>query len=152
VARIGRIAFQEMFQDDSGTPIGISKILSDKYVATIITLAVAYFLAKAGYMAIWPLFGSSNQLLAVLALMACAVFLKKTKRVFLVCVLPSIFMTAVTFVALIIKIAQLGSTITAPGNALQLVFAVLVFGLGLCIVFQSLKTLAATKTAPASAA
>jgi carbon starvation protein len=147
VARVGRLSFQEFFQDDSGKQGGISNILSNKYVATIATLLFAYFLAKAGYLSIWPLFGSSNQLLAVLALLACAVFFKKTKRLYIVSVLPAIFMTAVTFVALIIKITQLGFTITAPGNALQLVFAVLVFVLGVCIVFQCFRALASKKPA-----
>jgi carbon starvation protein len=150
VARVGRLSFQEFFQDDSkpaDRQTGVTKILTNKYVATIATLGFAYFLAKAGYLAIWPLFGSSNQLLAVLALMACAVFLKKTKRFHIGLVIPAVFMTAVTFVALIIKILQLGSTITAPGNALQLVFAVLVFGLGVCIVIQCWTTLMSRKAA-----
>jgi carbon starvation protein len=150
VARVGRLSFQEFFQDDSkpaDQQSGVIKFLTNKYVATIATLAFAYFLAKAGYQAIWPLFGSSNQLLAVLALMSCAVFFKKTKRLYIVCVIPALFMTAVTFVALIIKILQLGSSITQPGNALQLVFAVLVFGLGVCIAIQCLTTLASKKAA-----
>mgnify|MGYP000721362527 FL=1 len=56
------------------------KVVTNKYFATIITLVLAYLLTKVGYAEIWPLFGSANQLLSVLALVACAVFLKKTKR------------------------------------------------------------------------
>ncbi|MDD6608155.1 MAG: carbon starvation protein A, partial [Subdoligranulum variabile] len=83
VARIGRLSFQELFldasiEDDKMEPW--RKVLTNKYFATVITLILAYLLAKVGYKSIWPLFGSANQLLSALALIACAVFLKKTKR------------------------------------------------------------------------
>ena len=55
------------------------KVVTNKYFATIITLVLAYLLTKVGYAEIWPLFGSANQLLSVLALVACAVFLKKNQ-------------------------------------------------------------------------
>ena len=57
-------------------------------------------LTKVGYAEIWPLFGSVNQLLSVLALVACAVFLKKTKRQGCMFWIPMAFMMAVTFTAL----------------------------------------------------
>jgi hypothetical protein len=40
---------------------------------------MGYFLALGRYQNILPLFGSANQLLAALALIACAVFLKKNE-------------------------------------------------------------------------
>ena len=58
----------------------IFAVTFDENFATIITLVLAYLLTRVGYAEIWPLFGSANQLLSVLALVACAVFLKKTKR------------------------------------------------------------------------
>jgi carbon starvation protein len=152
VARIGRISFQELFMDDSkdeDEQAVITRLLTNKYFATTATLLIAYFLAKSGYMALWPLFGSSNQLLAVLALLACAVFLKKTKRFHLGLVIPAMCMTAVTFVALVIKILQLVNTLSDPGNILQLIFAVLVFGLGISIVYQGFSTLAQKKASAA---
>jgi hypothetical protein len=41
---------------------------------------IAFLLAILGYQNIWTLFGSANQLLAALSLIACAVFLKKPNR------------------------------------------------------------------------
>lgn len=83
VARVGRLSFQEFFIDDDTDMDNLplyKKVATNKYFSTVITLVLAYLLAKVGYAEIWPLFGSANQLLSVLALIACAVFLKKTKR------------------------------------------------------------------------
>lgn len=147
VARIGRLSFQEFFQQDDGRQTSMGTFMSNKYVATAATLIVAYFLAKAGYSAIWPLFGSANQLLSVLSFIACAVFLKHTKRIHAILYGPIFLMIAVTFTALSMKIYQLSTTIVNGlsknmfSDGLQLVFAFLVFGLGICITVQGIKAL-----------
>ncbi len=149
VARIGRLSFQEFFQEsgDETQRSAAQSVLTNKYFATAATLVFAYFLAKAGYSSIWPLFGSANQLLSALAFIACAVFLKRTKRAYGMMFVPFFFMIAVTFTALIIKIAQLasafaGRTSASPfADTIQLVFAVLVLALGICVAVQGLKAL-----------
>ena len=103
VARVGRLSYQEFFIDDDTDMDNLplyKKVATNKYFSTVITLVLAYLLAKVGYAEIWPLFGSANQLLSVLALIACAVFLKKTKRQGAMLWIPMIFMMAVTFTAL----------------------------------------------------
>ncbi|MDD3213099.1 MAG: carbon starvation CstA 5TM domain-containing protein, partial [Eubacteriales bacterium] len=159
VARVGRLSFQELFQDSDTVEVGpVRKVLTNKYFATVVTLALAYVLAKAGYSAIWPLFGSANQLLSVLSFIACAVFLKRTKRASGMMYVPIFVMMAVTFTALSIKIVQLsgslfGSLSTNPfADGLQLVFAVLVLGLGVCVAYQGIKALFMGKTEEEEAA
>ena len=148
VARIGRLSFQEFFIDedvDSNNMSGFLKVVTNKYFATILTLVLAYLLAKVGYAEIWPLFGSANQLLSVLALVACAVFLKKTKRQGCMLWIPMFFMMAVTFTALtmtIIKLVKLFATTGLTlGSGLQLVFAVLLLLLGVIVAIQGVKKL-----------
>ena len=148
VARIGRLSFQEFFIDedvDSNNMSGFLKVVTNKYFATIVTLVLAYLLAKVGYAEIWPLFGSANQLLSVLALVACAVFLKKTKRQGCMLWIPMFFMMAVTFTALtmtIIKLVKLFATTGLTlGSGLQLVFAVLLLLLGVIVAIQGVKKL-----------
>ena len=148
VARLGRLSFQEFFMDDSVDENNMSpflKVMTNKYFATVITLVLAYLLAKVGYAEIWPLFGSANQLLSVLALVACAVFLKKTKRQGCMLWIPMGFMMAVTFTALSMTIIKLSkafmTTGLSLGNTLQLVFAVLLLILGVIVAIQGIKKL-----------
>ena len=136
VARVGRLSFQEFFLDDDVDEDNLSpflKVVTNKYFATIITLV----LAKVGYAEIWPLFGSANQLLSVLALVACAVFLKKTKRQGVMLWIPMVFMMAVTFTALGMTIFKLSKAFVTTGlslgNTLQLIFAVLLLILGVIV-------------------
>ena len=148
VARVGRLSFQEFFIDDDVDEKNMSpflKVVTNKYFATAITLVLAYLLAKVGYAEIWPLFGSANQLLSVLALVACAVFLKKTKRQGAMLWIPMVFMMAVTFTALGMTIVKLSkafvTTGLSQGNTLQLIFAVLLLILGVIVAVQGIKKL-----------
>lgn len=148
VARVGRLSFQEFFLDDDVDEKNMSpflKVVTNKYFATIITLVLAYMLAKVGYAEIWPLFGSANQLLSVLALVACAVFLKKTKRQGVMLWIPMVFMMAVTFTALTMTIVKLTTAFMTTGlslgNTLQLIFAVLLLLLGVIVAIQGIKKL-----------
>ena len=148
VARVGRLSFQEFFIDDDVDEKNMSpflKVVTNKYFATAITLLLAYLLAKVGYAEIWPLFGSANQLLSVLALVACAVFLKKTKRQGAMLWIPMVFMMAVTFTALGMTIVKLSKAFVTTGlslgNTLQLIFAVLLLILGVIVAVQGIKKL-----------
>lgn len=148
VARVGRLSFQEFFMDDGVDEKNMSpfvKVMTNKYFATAITLVLAYLLAKVGYAEIWPLFGSANQLLSVLALVACAVFLKKTKRQGVMLWIPMAFMMAVTFTALSMTIVKLSkafmTTGLSIGNTLQLIFAVLLLILGVLVAVQGVQKL-----------
>ena len=148
VARIGRISFEEFFMDDNVKEEEKStflKIVTNKYFSTILTLVLAYLLATVGYAEIWPLFGSANQLLSVLALVACAVFLKKTKRQGVMLWIPMAFMMAVTFTALTMSIVKLSKAFFTVGltlgNTLQLVFAILLLLLGVIVAIQGVKKL-----------
>lgn len=148
VARVGRLSFQEFWMEDGmdeKTMNPFLKLMTNKVFATVITLVLAYLLAKVGYKEIWPLFGSANQLLSVLALVACAVFLKRTKRKGFMLWVPMFFMMAVTFTALAMTIYTLsGALVTTSltlGNTLQLIFAVLLLILGVLVAIQGTQKL-----------
>lgn len=148
VARVARLSFQEFFIDEDTDMDHLSpfkKVVTNAWFATIITLVLAFMLAKVGYAEIWPLFGSANQLLSVLALVACAVFLKKTKRQGAMLWIPMFFMMAVTFTALTMTIVKLFTALTTTGltlgSTMQLIFAVLLLILGVIVAIQGIKKL-----------
>ena len=155
VARIGRMSFQELFYGDSTDPADmtpVQRVLTNKYFATVITLFFGYLLTLGGYSNVWPLFGSANQLLAALVLIALAVFLKTTGRTLWTLYIPMFVMLAVTFTALIQKTIALVSNFMS-GNAtllvdgLQFVVAVLLMVLGVMVAFSCLKKLFGRKAA-----
>lgn len=150
VARVGRLAFQEFFldsTDDETTMSPVKKFLTNKYTAIVATLVMAYALAKAGYANIWPLFGSANQLLSALALIACAVFLKRTNRKGWMLWVPMGVMLAVTLTALTMTILTkfggifAGTTANLGGDLLQGCFAIALFVLGVTVAVQGVKKL-----------
>ncbi len=150
VARVGRLSFQELFLDDSITDENmgkVRKVLTNKYFATIITLVLAYALTLVGYKNIWALFGASNQLLSVFAFLACAVFLKRSKKVRWFMYIPLGAMLAVTFTALGMTVYNkataliMSSSTDIFGDVLQLVFATLIIILGVCVVIEGFRKL-----------
>lgn len=91
--RLARFAFQEFFEGKS--------FLSNRFIATSITIAVAGYLAFTGqWKAIWPVFGAANQLLAALALLAVSAWMAKRglKNGFLK--IPMVIMAIITVCAL----------------------------------------------------
>jgi carbon starvation protein len=146
VARVGRLAFQELFTDEHIKETPLKKALTNKYVATVLTLVMGHLLAVIGYATIWPLFGAANQLLAALSLIACAVFLKKTKRQGAMLWAPMIIMLAVTFTALFFTIKTktsllLGGNFSIADDGLQLIFAILLLILGIMLAVSGIKKL-----------
>ena len=128
----------------------LHKILTNKYFATIITLIPGYLLTLGGYNNIWPLFGSANQLLAAMVLIALAVFLKTTGRTGWTLYIPMFAMLAVTFTALVQKVIALvtsvsNGTATFLVEGLQLIVAILLMILGALVAYHCLAKLFTAK-------
>ncbi|GHU62641.1 hypothetical protein FACS189445_5740 [Spirochaetia bacterium] len=155
VARLGRLSFQELFAPPGDRvdlrsiakklPLPV-RILSGKLAAAAATMGPAYFLAVTGYQNIWALFGAANQLLAALTLIACLLFLKKTKRRFFMLLIPTIIMLAITFSSLVITIGAKISLMqrgnfTRADDGLQLVIAALLLVLGILVVISCVRKL-----------
>ena len=153
VARIGRMSFQELFLGDTTDPekmTPVQRVLTNKYFATVITLFFGYLLTLGGYNNVWPLFGSANQLLAALVLIALAVFLKTTGRTGWTLYIPMFAMLAVTFTALVQKFIALVQNVSAGQatflvDGLQLIVAILLMVLGVLVAFSCLKKLFTAK-------
>lgn len=97
--RLARFMFQEFFE--SRTTESKPLLIKNRFVSTGITVAFGIALTFSGQtMSIWPVFGSANQLLAALALLALTVWVANLKKGFLFVLIPMIFMFAVTLTAL----------------------------------------------------
>ncbi len=98
--RLTRYALQELTVEWAPT-------LSNKYVATIISVVLGGILALTGtWSAIWPIFGSANQLLAGLTLLGVSAWLAHMGKKYTMTLYPMVFMIIVTVVALITMVFQ----------------------------------------------
>lgn len=97
--RLARFMFQEYFEDNQKENKSI--FVTNRFASTAVTVAFGAALTFSGQtMSIWPVFGSANQLLAALALLALTVWVANLKKGFLFVLIPMIFMFAVTLTAL----------------------------------------------------
>ncbi|MGF7058229.1 carbon starvation CstA family protein [Brassicibacter mesophilus] len=132
--RLGRFIFQEYFEDPSKDK---QSIFTNRYMSTTITVVLGGALAFKGWSQVWPLFGSANQLLAALALMAVAVWLGKIGKNNKMFIIPMIFMFIVTLSALVLLI----KTNIVAGQMLLVLFASLLLVLAIILAIQAFKVL-----------
>lgn len=152
VARIGAMSFSELWLGDKadGSDVNaVRRFLGNRYVATLLVLIPGFALALGGYNNIWSLFGSANQLLAAMVLIALSVFLKATGRKGLMLVIPSCFMLVVVFVSLVTILMGIVPVVGTPDfnfltHGLQLIFGVLLLVLGVIIAVSCFKKRADT--------
>ena len=148
--RLARFMFQEFWLDGTKgeTPenvTGYKKVLANPYVATIITVVLGVMLGLNGYAKIWALFGSANQLLAALGLLAVATWLGnvgKDNKMFLI---PMAFMLLVTVASLAINTKSQWAAI-AKGGAdwgpwAQVILGVLLIVLALVLAIEGVVTI-----------
>ena len=147
--RLARFMFQEFWLEPGQTAAdvkeGYKKLLVNPYFATIITVVIGILLGMTGYAKIWGLFGSANQLLAGLGLLAVATWLGnigKNNKMFL---LPMAFMMVVTIASLVITVKNQAGIISAGGADwgpyAQTVLALLLIVLAVLLVIEGVQTL-----------
>ena len=90
--RISRLLISENFK---------SKFFKNKIIAVLIAIIPAYFLAVTNaYTDLWRLFGSSNQLIAAIALITISAFFVEHKKKIKFLIIPTLFMIITTISAL----------------------------------------------------
>ncbi len=152
--RLARFMFQEFWLDASKgeTPenvTGYKKIFSNMYVSTGITVVLGVLLGLNGYEKIWALFGSANQLLAGLGLLAVATWLGnigKNNKMFLI---PMGFMIIVTICSLLINTKNQIAVISAGGADwgpyVQAILGILLVVLAVILAIEGCMTIAHPK-------
>lgn len=126
--RLARFMFQEYFENKESEKKSV--FVTNRYVSTAITVAFGAALTFSGKtMSIWPVFGSANQLLAALALLALTVWVANLKKGYLFVLIPMIFMFAVTLTAL----AMLIYTNFIAANYTLAVISILLFTLAVLL-------------------
>ena len=147
--RLARFMFQEFWLEPGQTVAdvkeGYKKLLVNPYFATAITVVIGIVLGMTGYAKIWGLFGSANQLLAGLGLLAVATWLGNIGRNNKMFLFPMAFMMVVTIASLIITVKNQVGIISAGGADwgpyAQTILAVLLIILAILLVIEGIQTL-----------
>ena len=148
--RLGRFMFQEFWLDTAKGETadnvgGVRGFLANPYFATGLTVFLGVMLGMNGFAKIWALFGSANQLLAALGLMAIAAWLANIGKNNKMFVIPTCFMMLVTICSLALNtkaqwaIIQSGKADWGPYS--QVFFGVLLIVLALELAVEGYQVL-----------
>lgn len=151
--RLGRFICQELFMPrtksehtESGfsenTVSGFRKILTNKYTASVLIVAISMGMALSGEAAaIWPIFGASNQLMAALTLLVISLWLLSRNANWLVAFVPMVLMMVMSLWGVIEVIKnQFNSNNVLVGIGYVLIaMALLMLFLGLNIIIATIK-------------
>jgi carbon starvation protein len=138
--RITRYICNELFGETFGVPF-----MKNKYAATLLVGILAGALALGNWMAIWPVFGAANQLIASLVLIVATVYLLSRGRQFVFTAIPAVIMLVTTISALVY---QIYTFVTAEEpNILLATIAVILIVLAVFLARTAIVTVARTRKA-----
>jgi carbon starvation protein len=110
------------------------KVLQNRWLATLVAVGSSALLDRgAGGMRIWPLFGTTNQLLAGLTLLIVSLFLIRLRRPAWVTVVPMSFVLVMTTWAMVLNLIRYRS----ESQTLLLVVGGAIFVLELWLLFEA---------------
>lgn len=125
--RIGRYLLQELGEYTTADGRVHKTFLTNPYIATAITVGISLLFTAYGYQRIWPIFGSANQLLAGLSLLAVAAWIKnRQKRNSWETIIPLVFMFIVTLSALGLVVYTNIAKNTFDGYVLAVIAAIMI--------------------------
>jgi carbon starvation protein len=123
-------------------------LLKNRYIATLVAVVSAFCLSMInngkGGLIIWPLFGTVNQLLAGLALLAVTMYLFRIKKPVYYTLLPMVFMLAVTAWAMLINLINF----VAQSNWLLVSLGSGIFVLEIWLILEAVLVLKSLREAP----
>lgn len=138
--RLGKYAVQEFAENKV-------KFLENNHASTTIIVIGAGALAISGtWSAVWPLFGSANQMLGALALLAVSAWLIKKGVKAWFAIIPMIFMFIVTLSALLV----LMQTNFKNNNYFLMTSAFVLFVLCIFLVIEAWRSLTSSTTKDSS--
>jgi carbon starvation protein len=119
------------------------KPLSNRFVSSTVAVAAVSFFAfyriegRSAGLALWQLFGSTNQLLAGLALLTVSLYLLQRRRFTLPYLVPMVFMMITTLIAMTTKLMSFwragNTTLLIVGGAITFIALWLVLEAALAI-------------------
>ena len=146
LARVARVTWQEFFDFGDEEPGFLRYAAANGWVGAGATLLAAFILARVGYSAIWPLFGSANQAVSGLALLICAIWLRRTRRTGAWVWAPMLLVLLVSLAALIAAVINgVSSIVYGSLNLISDIVSVLIsaaiFVTTVLLCFQGLRAL-----------
>ena len=100
-ARLARFLLQELAESPESRSRGERPLLANRFLSTgLVVLAGGALAASGSFTEVWPVFGSANQLLAALSLLAVATWLSRKGVENRFVLVPMFFMYLVTIAAL----------------------------------------------------
>jgi len=103
--RLARFTFQEFFEETENQKV--RRITQNRFLSTtVVVILSSLFLLSGEFTTLWPIFGSANQLLAALALLAVAVWMIKSGKKAGFLLIPMFFMFVVTLSSLFVLAYQ----------------------------------------------
>jgi len=103
--RLARFTFQEFFEEAENKRV--HRFTQNRFLSTtVVVILSSLFLLSGEFTTLWPIFGSANQLLAALALLAVSVWMIKSGKKASFLLIPMFFMFVVTLSSLFLLAFQ----------------------------------------------